>query len=902
MILHNQFSEIGDSAIVKMGEPVVGITSLYGYLDETYGETEERYFVREFKYSNDGVVYSEWKELNSYELQALEIVNNRIFDIQVRYTRQGMDSSGLLKFIGITIQAKYIEIVNPPSYQSSFLSQFFDFNDPKVLKWAINVLKKVYEPGIVPSFIERTDDFVVFWGIVTHWFAIQVHYARQYENLGSNSTLLREYLNQRGLITNSGLTVDQMANMLERIFEIFRKRGSLTGVMGLDSEFRKILEFVIGNEFIFCNSEKQKISWFMNQSSPVYRGNRLLTNSVKGYDFFDVTDISKYPVTGGVSLSSDDDDGGSYLIVELDSVEQRGLSEVGNIDKCILVDSRLDYEIFVKFEIPSGSTVDGFLFGVRGYNNFEDPMQEVDIVSVSGDGDEFISAGDNVVLGEMEYALRGCLYGYNQEGIVGNYSKLSVYKGRNLIMPIATKSIIPYLLFTGSGEVWVKSVQVRPMMTKFSLGFVGLNSLALFWGQNNSGSLSELELTRRVDTYLIPAETKFIPIWADKQVDEAVIPMSVLAITVVHISCYALDNGVVTVSVGGGVPPYEYSIDGGITYQSVNSFENLSSGNYSVVIRDSVGSVLISRSVEVTRPPVISISSVQVNDISVYGANDGSIVIQASGGTSPLFYKIIKEGGAEYPYQLSNVFSALGEGNYTVRVTDYNSCPYSEITGLTIVEPEQANDLEIMSIEVSHVTSYGGSDGTITVVVIGGTEPYEYALSVPRGAEMIWQSSNVLTGISAGDYRVVARDSGGTTVTSQVVAINQPSNTINIGFRLYWEDTGTDCTGNGACGLGNISLYGTIRLLNSSNTVVATRSVNIPVGSAQGVSYMFSSLPAGQYKVDFNQVTMVCQLTGDPMVTCRHEWGDSVSMGSTGSVTGLYSVDVTLYGKVVSHI
>lgn len=45
-------------------------------------------------------------------------------------------------------------------------------------------------------------------------------------------------------------------------------------------------------------------------------------------------------------------------------------------------------------------------------------------------------------------------------------------------------------------------------------------------------------------------------------------------------------DGTITITPGGGTAPYEYSIDGGSTYQAGNSFIGLAPGNYPVVVRD----------------------------------------------------------------------------------------------------------------------------------------------------------------------------------------------------------------------------------------------------------------------------------------------------------------------------
>lgn len=51
------------------------------------------------------------------------------------------------------------------------------------------------------------------------------------------------------------------------------------------------------------------------------------------------------------------------------------------------------------------------------------------------------------------------------------------------------------------------------------------------------------------------------------------------------------DNGSIFINVISGVPPYEYSINGGVSYQLTPIFSNLSSGTYLVFVKDSTGAV-----------------------------------------------------------------------------------------------------------------------------------------------------------------------------------------------------------------------------------------------------------------------------------------------------------------------
>lgn len=62
----------------------------------------------------------------------------------------------------------------------------------------------------------------------------------------------------------------------------------------------------------------------------------------------------------------------------------------------------------------------------------------------------------------------------------------------------------------------------------------------------------------------------------------------------------------------------------------------------------------------------LTISNVAKTDETVADANDGTITVTATGGVSPLNYS--KDDGATW--QVSNVFTALADGNYTIKVRD----------------------------------------------------------------------------------------------------------------------------------------------------------------------------------------------------------------------------------------
>ena len=84
-----------------------------------------------------------------------------------------------------------------------------------------------------------------------------------------------------------------------------------------------------------------------------------------------------------------------------------------------------------------------------------------------------------------------------------------------------------------------------------------------------------------------------------------------------------------------------------------------------------------SSTVVITVNPLPVIDSVSSTDASACGVNDGTITINASGGTAPLKYSI--DGGSNYSNNAT--FTGLAAGSYAVMVSDTNGC---SVTGSTI--------------------------------------------------------------------------------------------------------------------------------------------------------------------------------------------------------------------------
>ncbi len=63
-----------------------------------------------------------------------------------------------------------------------------------------------------------------------------------------------------------------------------------------------------------------------------------------------------------------------------------------------------------------------------------------------------------------------------------------------------------------------------------------------------------------------------------------------------------IPNGSITINATGGVPPYMYSIDGGLTFQPANSFSNLLDGTYNVLVSDSFNCTESDQGIQISGP------------------------------------------------------------------------------------------------------------------------------------------------------------------------------------------------------------------------------------------------------------------------------------------------------------
>ena len=216
------------------------------------------------------------------------------------------------------------------------------------------------------------------------------------------------------------------------------------------------------------------------------------------------------------------------------------------------------------------------------------------------------------------------------------------------------------------------------------------------------------------------------------------------------ITCNGLSNGSATVIASGGVAPLSYSWSPSGGSSSVAS--GLGIGNYTATVSDANGCTK-TVTVSIVQPTAITTTTLVTNGLC---GNLGSATVTASGGTGALAYLWSPSGGT------SNIASGLSGGNYSVTVTDINSC--SKTATLNVI---QSNGFTTAVSSVS-VSCFGGNNGSATAIITGTNTPYSYTWS-PVGGNGL--TANNLT---AGNYTITVTDGSGCMGTKTTTII-QPS-------------------------------------------------------------------------------------------------------------------------------
>ena len=375
-IVNNVSDALGDVLIIRSSTPVVGIVSLTSYTDVVTGT-----WTKEFRYTVDGINYSDWDDLTDVNVAAISISPTNAFVVEYRYTNA---ANATASFTSVTLNGTYTVIECGTTYENSIFNDFFTCTDAEVLTWCIAVTNKLYKQGIIPSYLERgdngnkngeDDDYLDFWKSVSCLFAYIVVFARKIKDFKDNDRILSEFLRQWEIYFCGEDSLGDKVYLVENYFDQIRQRGTeliyktaVESGKGVNGELLRLICYNEDDEFIFNLHLPHSIGWSIGNSSPIYQSceNQPATN--KAYeDTQDFVSLTPYPTFGnGTQAIITDGSKEVYSILNIPDTETAGigLDDVANYG--IVVDPNLDYEVTFWVRQPVAEA--NLSFGINAYD------------------------------------------------------------------------------------------------------------------------------------------------------------------------------------------------------------------------------------------------------------------------------------------------------------------------------------------------------------------------------------------------------------------------------------------------------------------------------------------------------------------------------------------------------
>jgi PKD repeat protein len=386
-----------------------------------------------------------------------------------------------------------------------------------------------------------------------------------------------------------------------------------------------------------------------------------------------------------------------------------------------------------------------------------------------------------------------------------------------------------------------------------------------------------------------------------------------------NITCYGFNNGRITLEASGGIGQLTYSIDN-ITFTTVNVFDSLVPGNYTVFVRDEVGCSASFGISQIYDPPFLNLDLGGENFmIKCHGDKTGLITAQAIGGTPPYNYQIVGPLNPNSAYPLDTISFVSNDqisanvyaGLYNVIVADQNACKVDDIT----------QRFEPNSITLDFSTGFIGNCNMANgwwakVFAMGGTQfpaaPH-YTFQWNTGA-----TTQQINNLSPGTYWVTVSDKYNcyTVDTVEIMELsgyvsqlqNVPCKGGNSGFALV----------QGLGGSSTITSPYQYYWSNGQNTALAN---NLSAGmyyytitDANSCSYVDSVLitePPDSVYIHFETGNTLCYgggggwakvLAAGGTSPYNYQWSNGASSDSIGNMlSGVHYVTVTdMYGCVVT--
>ena len=250
-----------------------------------------------------------------------------------------------------------------------------------------------------------------------------------------------------------------------------------------------------------------------------------------------------------------------------------------------------------------------------------------------------------------------------------------------------------------------------------------------------------------------------------------------MSANVTPVACNGNSTGAINISPSGGALPYTFHWSNASTSEDISG---LAAGSYSVTVTDQNACQMV-RIFDVTSNPPIQIIQQSLQNEQC-GTDNGSISITASGGSGSFGY--LWSNGIH-----NSITDNLMAGNYTVTVTDANSCTATQSFNI-VNDVSNCTAFCYLDVVANSVTDEmcGTGNGAIDISVTNATPPYN----------LVWSTGSTnedLSGLHQGTYTVTVTDAN---QCQKIRSFTIGNNTGNLSISSYNVNNETCGTGNGS--------------------------------------------------------------------------------------------------------
>ncbi|HMQ48141.1 MAG TPA: gliding motility-associated C-terminal domain-containing protein [Saprospiraceae bacterium] len=233
-------------------------------------------------------------------------------------------------------------------------------------------------------------------------------------------------------------------------------------------------------------------------------------------------------------------------------------------------------------------------------------------------------------------------------------------------------------------------------------------------------------------------------------------------------TCSGSGDGDIEVNVLGGTPTaggtYNFNWSTSLNEDAASStLPNLDEGTYDLTVTDDNGCT-IEETYSLNSIKQLSVNAF-VTDITCFGFADGTIAANGSTSGAPPFGPFTFNWNTT---ATTGTINNLTAGQYIVTLTDSDPAGCMVVDTFVVSEPAQLI-AQVLTFN-NETCANGGSDGSITLQVTGGTYPYSYDWSDG-------QTDSIAVNLPAGNYLVAVSDANNCTsnISQTIIAPTPPS-------------------------------------------------------------------------------------------------------------------------------